>query len=97
MPALVILGVLSTLLGAPATANVQQAYDAAKVETGVKHQDDLQIRDAQCQAAEGGRWACQIDFVRVAEPNGRLYFTLVTLEKRNDRWVLLGGLCRGPA
>lgn len=97
MPALAILGALAALFGAPAVLNVQQAYDAAKVETGVKHQDDLMIRDAQCQAADGGRWACQIDFVRTAEPHGRLYFTLVTLEKRNDKWVLLGGLCRGPA
>lgn len=93
-----MLGALSALLGqGPAAANVQQAYDAAKVETGVKHQDDLMIRNAQCQAADSGRWACQIDFVRTAEPHGRLYFTLVTLEKRSDKWVLIGGLCRGPA
>jgi hypothetical protein len=98
VPGLLILGALSALFSAPpAVANVQLAYVAATGETGVKHQDDLMIRTARCQAAEAGRWACQIDFVRTAEPRGRLYFTLVTLEKRSDRWVLIGGLCRGPA
>lgn len=98
MPALAVLGSIAALFSqGPVVANVQQAYDAAKVETGVKHQDDLMIRTAQCQAADAGRWACQIDFVRTAEPRGRLYFTLVTLEKKSDKWVLIGGLCRGPA
>jgi hypothetical protein len=81
-------------LGAPDRDNIQQAYDAAKVESGVKHQDDLKIRTAQCSAIPDHRYACQIDFVRTAEPHGRLYFTVVTVEKRADAWILIGGLCK---
>jgi hypothetical protein len=82
-------------LGGPDRDSVQRAYDAAKVETGVKHQDDLKIRDAQCGAIPDHRFTCQIDFVRTAEPHGRLYFTVVTIEKRGDAWALIGGLCKG--
>lgn len=90
---------LAALVGfEPGPANVQQAYDAAKAETGARHHDDLKIRDAQCQSLkDAGRYACQIDYVRSAEPNGRLYFTVVTIEKRGQAWTLLGGLCRSAA
>ena len=96
LPVLAALA-LPFLNPAPGPANIQAAYDAAKAETRDKHVDDLSIRTAQCSAMDGGRYACQIDFVRTAEPRGRLFFTLVTVEKRADRWVLLGGLCKGPA
>jgi hypothetical protein len=92
---LLALASLAALVGlAPGPDSVQQAYDAAKVETGVKHQDDLKIREAQCSALAGARYACQIDFVRTAEPRGRLYFTVVTIEKQGQAWTLLGGLCK---
>lgn len=96
MIALAALASLAAMVGlAPGPASVQQAYDAAKVETGLKHQDDLKIREADCSALAGSRYACQIDFVKTAEPRGRLYFTVVTIEKRGDGWTLIGGLCRG--
>jgi hypothetical protein len=98
MGALLIFGALSALLpAAPAAADVQRAYEAAKAQGGSRHEDDLMIRTAQCRRSGGGRWACQIDFVRAAEPRGRLYFTLVTLQNKGDGWTLIGGLCRGPA
>ena len=93
-PALSALAALA-IFGTPGPENVQQAYDAAKAETGVRHKDDLRSREAQCISLElKHRYACQIDFVRAAEPQGRLYFTVVTIEKRGDAWTLLGGLCR---
>lgn len=85
---------LPGLTAAPGRDAVQLAYDAAKAETGVRHRDDLKIRDADCSALPGHRYACQIDFVRAAEPDGRLYFTVVTLERRATAWMLIGGLCR---
>lgn len=92
-----LAGLAALSLGAPGAGSVQQAYDAAKVETGVRHSDDLRIRNAACNPTEGPRrYACQIDFVRAAEPRGRLYFTVVTIEKRGDAWTLVGGLCKGP-
>ena len=81
----------------PGAADVQQAYDAAKLETGSRHNDDLKIREAQCSALENRRYACQIDFVRADQPRGRLYFTMVTIEKRKDAWALIAGLCRSAS
>ena len=81
---------------APRRVDIQKAYDAAKTVSAGRHQDDLVIRDADCTAIQGGRFACQIDFVLQREPSGRLYFTVVTLEGAAKRWTLIGGLCRGP-
>jgi len=80
---------------APNVADVRKAYVAAKPTAGRRH-EDLLIRDADCGAVDAGRFACQIDFVRKAEPAGRLYFTVVTLQGAPDRWLLIGGLCQGP-
>jgi hypothetical protein len=88
--------VASALAGAPGTADVQSAYDAAKPASGSRHIDDLVIREAQCDPAGPSRFACQIDFVRAREPEGRLYFTVVTLDGSPGRWKLTGGLCKGP-
>jgi hypothetical protein len=83
------------LSGQPAAEDVQLAYDAAKIENRVRHFDDLKIRDAACSNIGGRRYTCQIDFVRTLEPEGRLFFTVVTLEAADrSRWNLIGGLCK---
>lgn len=80
---------------------IQAAYEAAYIATRGKppageHADDLSIQGARCQPlkANSAGAACQIDFVRQREPEGRLYFDIVTLEPRSDgAWTLLSGLC----
>lgn len=95
MIALAVLASLAAMVGLePGPDSVQQAYDSARVETGVRHDDDLKIREAQCSALENHRYACQIDYVRTTQPRGRLYFTVVTIERRRDAWALIGGLCK---
>ena len=98
---------VACLLAAPAlaaplpnAAHVQSAYEAARivVEPG-QHANDLLIQSATCRplvvaGQQGPQAACQIDFVRRLEPDGRLYFDVVTLEERgSDHWALLAGLC----
>jgi hypothetical protein len=88
-------GVARTTL--PDARAVQSAYDDAKLDpdSNPQHVDELHITTAQCTALAGvEQFACQIDFVRRAEPEGRLYFDVVTLEDRAGRWVLLSGLCK---
>lgn len=42
----------------------------------------------------GAGATCQIDFVRRREPEGRLYFDIVTLEPDvGGTWALRAGLC----
>lgn len=85
----------------PDVPSIQAAYEAAYVATRGKppsgeHADDLVIQSARCQPLKAGSAgaACQIDFVRQREPEGRLYFDIVTLEPRSEgNWTLLSGLC----
>ncbi len=81
----------------PGRGDVQNAYDAAKATAAAgRHADDLHINDARCSALGNGQYTCEIDFVRTAEPEGRLYFTVVTLKSAPRGWTLIGGLCRSP-
>jgi hypothetical protein len=95
----VLAGVLGGALAGAASASVpdaqavQAAYDAARLENAERHAYDLVIQGAKCSEIKGGGYACQIDFVRRAEPDKRLYFDVVTLDERQGRWALLSGLC----
>lgn len=84
----------------PDVPRIQAAYEAAYLANRGKlpgeHVDDLVIQTARCQPLKTSSTgaACQIDFVRQREPEGRLYFDIVTLEPRTDStWALLSGLC----
>jgi hypothetical protein len=81
------------LAAMPTAQSVQSAYDAARIDNAERHADDLVIENAQCSAMKVGGYACQIDFVRRAAPEKRLFFDVVTLDEREGRWVLLSGLC----
>lgn len=82
----------------PASREVQAAYDAEKLTAAVsRHIDDLQIREASCQPMTGHRFSCQINFVQTAAPQGRLFFTIVTIEEVRHRWSLISGLCKSPS
>ena len=84
----------------PDVPGIQAAYEAARliVDPG-KHVDDLAIVDAHCRPMsapdpKGAQAACQIDFVRKLQPEGRLYFDVITLApKPEGGWQLLSGLC----
>jgi hypothetical protein len=81
----------------PGSHEVQVAYDDAKASSAAKHIDDLQIREANCKSINGRRYSCQINFVQTLAPQGRLFFTVVTIEEDvRHRWLLLGGLCKTP-
>jgi hypothetical protein len=82
---------------APGSHEVQLAYDDAKTTSLAKHIDDLQIREASCKTITGRRYSCQINFVQTLAPQGRLFFTVVTIEEdARHKWLLLGGLCKTP-
>jgi hypothetical protein len=85
----------------PDVQAVQSAYEGAKddPDSDPSHVDDLRIRTARCQAIGPAlAVACQIDFVTLKDPAGRLYAEIVTVEQRDGHWVLLSGLCkRRPA
>ncbi|MEK8032117.1 hypothetical protein AACH06_14920 [Ideonella sp. DXS29W] len=86
----------------PEVTQIQAAYEAAYLATRGKppageHADDLVIQSARCQPLSGivGA-ACQIEFVRQREPEGRLYSDIVTLVPQiqgQGAWTLLSGLC----
>jgi hypothetical protein len=84
----------------PDVPGIQAAYEAARliVDPG-RHVDDLAIVEAHCRPMaagepKGAQAACQIDFVRRLQPEGRLYFDVITLAPRAEGgWELLSGLC----
>lgn len=83
----------------PDVPGIQAAYEAAYLATRGKppgeHAEDLAIQTARCQPLKTGPGAaCQIDFVRQRQPEGRLYFDIVTLEpEASGAWALRSGLC----
>jgi hypothetical protein len=84
----------------PDVPGIQAAYQAAYIATRGKppgeHAEDLLIQNAHCQPLKPGPGAaCQIDFVRQRDPDGRLYFDIVTLqqEPEGSTWILRSGLC----
>lgn len=77
----------------PGSEHVQLAYDAARAVNAERHAYDLVIETAKCLTMKAGGYACQIDFVKKAEPERRLYFDVVTIDEREGHWVLLSGLC----
>ena len=77
----------------PDPSSVQSAYDAARAVNAERHQFDLVIETAKCNPMKVGGYACQIDFVRKAEPDRRLYFDVITIDEKEGHWVLLSGLC----
>ena len=81
------------LAAVPTAESVQLAYDAARTDNAERHAYDLVIQHAKCNGIQGGGYACQIDFVRRAEPDKRLYFDVVTVDERDGHWTLLSGLC----
>lgn len=96
----VLAPALASAAPMPDVPGIQSAYEAAYIATRGQppgeHVDDLIIQDAHCQPLKPGPGAaCQIDFVRQREPEGRLYFDVVTLQQAGDggAWVLRSGLC----
>jgi hypothetical protein len=82
--------------GLPDVAGVQAAYEAAREDATGTHENDLLIQTAQCRPLPGSTdvTACQIDFVRKLDPQGRLYFDVITVQaRRAGQWTLLSGLC----
>ncbi len=91
---------LSAAVPMPDAPGIQAAYEAAYIATRGKppgeHAEDLLIQAAHCQPLKPGPGAaCQIDFVRQRDPDGRLYFDIVTLQQETggNGWVLRSGLC----
>lgn len=80
----------------PDVPTIQTAYADAKTEAADRHFDDLTIHHADCGPIGTARFYCQISYLRTKDDGaGHLYFTVVTMERGHDRWVLKSGLCRG--
>jgi hypothetical protein len=93
----VLMASLAWASSTPSVPAVQQAYDQAKTEVTdpKQHPADLSIQNVRCEAmTQVSAFVCQVDFVKSSEPQGTLYFDVITLEQRGNKWVLLTGLCR---
>lgn len=98
----------ASLPGVPQIQSAYEAaYIATRGKPPGEHADDLVIQTARCQvlqprqsslpsspSADTPAAACQIEFVRRREPDGRLYADIVTLAAaENGDWALVAGLC----
>ena len=81
----------------PGVTVIQAAYQDAKAEAPRgRHVDDLSVSSADCSQISVGRFYCQIGYLRTRDDAAdHLYFTVVTMERTEDRWILKTGLCRG--
>jgi hypothetical protein len=78
----------------PTIEIIQAAYDSAKLEEADRHDDQLQIRAADCRRVDGGNFTCQVGFTDRRSSGDRLYFDVIGLDRVDRSWKLVSGLCR---
>lgn len=91
------LWVTSAWAALPDAEMVQRAYEQARqdADSNPQHVYDLKVLTARCSTLPtSDQVMCQIDFVRKDQPQGRLYFEVVTLADNKPGWTLLSGLCK---
>lgn len=79
---------------APSLDAIQAAYESAKAEAQERHDDQLKVREAECEAGAQGQVTCQIGFTDERSSDGRLYFDVIGLDPVASGWKLVSGLCR---
>ena len=77
----------------PDISTLQHTYDQEAAKGSPLHDKDLRIVEASCDAPADGRSLCQVTFVSMDDPEQRLYFDVVAVTRRGDRWELQSGLC----
>jgi len=78
----------------PDLSIIQLTYDQEEASGSTLHDKGLRIVETSCDAAAEGRSLCQVTFVSKDDPEQRLYFDVVAVAWRNDRWELASGLCK---
>jgi hypothetical protein len=78
----------------PTIETIQAAYDSAKLEEADRHDDQLQIRAADCRRLDAENFTCQVGFTDRRSTGDRLYFDVIGLDRVDRAWKLVSGLCR---
>jgi hypothetical protein len=78
----------------PSVDSIQAAYDKAKLEAKERHDDQLLIREAECQSTKPNEFSCQVGFTDKRSSDGRLYFDVIGLDRERPGWKLVSGLCK---
>ena len=81
--------------GPPTVTDIQAAYDRAALLAGELHDKDLKIVGLDCHPGIGGRYSCQVGFVKSGYDPTRVFLDAALVERGPSRgWKLLRGLCR---
>src|SRR5882762_10888578 len=78
---------------APDATIIQAAYEREAAAGSSLHDSGLRVLNAKCHGGDEG-YLCEVTFTASSDPNGRLYFDIVALARRNDNWMLTSGLCK---
>jgi hypothetical protein len=78
---------------APDAAIIQAAYEREAAAGSSLHDSGLRVLNAKCHGGDSG-YLCEVTFAASNDPNGRLYFDIVAVARRNDDWTLTSGLCK---
>lgn len=82
----------------PNVSIIQSAYELEASSGSRLHDGGLRVLDAKCHDRPGERigekFLCEVTFISTADPNQRLYFDIVAVNRDGDHWKLTSGLCK---
>src|SRR5262245_18428532 len=78
----------------PDSAAIQTAYDREAAAGSTLHDKDLQVLNAKCHDEGSGPFLCEVTFISARDPNERLYFDIVAVNRTAEGWELKSGLCK---
>jgi hypothetical protein len=89
-----LIGLSSGVDTAPTVAAIQAAYDQEAALGTSKHDKNLMLIEAKCDAGQNGRFRRQVTFLSKDDPSERLYFDIVAIARVEPGWRLKNGLCK---
>jgi hypothetical protein len=77
----------------PDVAAIQAAYEGEAAAGSKLHDKNLKVLLAKCHDNKDG-FLCEVTFTSTADPNERLYFDIVAVERKGSGFELKSGLCK---
>ncbi len=86
---------LLAISSTPDITTIQSAYEYEASSGSTLHDKGLQVLQAKCHDNNGSdAFLCEVTFISKGDPSERLYFDIVAVARRGDRWELKSGLCK---
>jgi len=89
-----VAGLSCGAVGMPNVSIIQSAYELEASSGSSLHDRGLKVIEASCDKPVGDQFLCQVTFLSTDDPNQRLYFDIVAVNRSARGWELKSGLCK---